>query len=116
MKKKLIVALVIIAVVVGAIFAWRIAYKMQKNTDNLPTLSMISEMDNADFLVGYRSNQLITVWGEPDTTTPTTIGTTLFAWQIDDETALIVHVDNKEKVAAYELKKRLKSEYKQIPI
>jgi len=106
MKKKLIIALVIIAIVVGAIFAWRIAYKMQKNTDNLPALSMISEMDNADFLVGYRSNQLITVWGEPDEETPTTIGSTLLTWEIDDETTLIVHIDGKEKVAAYELKKQ----------
>lgn len=64
MKKKLMIALIVVAVILGAIFAWRVAYSMQKNTDNIPTLAMVSEMDDASFLVGYRSNQLITVWGE----------------------------------------------------
>ena len=104
MKKKLTVVLIVILVIVGAIFAWRVAYSMQKNTDNIPTLAMVSEMDDASFLVGYRSNQLITVWGEPDEKTPTTVGTTLLTWEIDDETTLTVHVDNKNKVASYELK------------
>ena len=50
------------------------------------------------------SNQLITVWGEPDEETPTTVGTTILTWEIDDDTTLIVHVDGKNKVASYELK------------
>ena len=103
MKKKLMIALIIVIVIVGAIFAWRIAYSLQKNTDNIPTLSMVSEMDDASFLVGYRSNQLITVWGEPDEETPTTVGTTILTWEIDDDTTLIVHVDGKNRVASYEL-------------
>ena len=103
MKKKLMIALIIVIVIVGAIFAWRIAYSLQKNTDNIPTLAMVSEMDDASFLVGYRSNQLITVWGEPDEETPTTIGTTLMMWEFDDK-KLIVHVDSNNKVASYELK------------
>ena len=77
MKKKLMIVLIIVIVIVGAIFAWRVAYSMQKNTDNIPTLAMVSEMDDASFLVGYRSNQLITVWGEPNEETPTTVGTTI---------------------------------------
>ena len=104
MKKKLTVALIIAAVIVCAIFAWRVAYSMQKSTDNIPTLAMVSEMDDTSFLVGYRSNQLITVWGEPNEITPTTVGTTLLAWEIDDDTTLIVHVDSKNKVVSYELK------------
>ena len=104
MKKKLMIALIIVIVIVGAIFAWRVAYSMQKNTDNIPTLAMVSEMDDASFLVGYRSNQLITVWGEPDEETPTTVGTTILTWKIDDDATLIVHVDSKNKVASYELK------------
>ena len=104
MKKKLMIALIIVIVIVGAIFAWRIAYSLQKNTDNIPTLSMVSEMDDASFLVGYRSNQLITVWGEPDEETPTTVGTTILTWRIDDDTILIVHVGSNNKVASYELK------------
>ena len=94
MKKKLMIALIVVAVIAGAIFAWRVAYSMQKNTDNIPTLEMVSEMDDASFLVGYRSNQLITVWGEPDEETPTTVGTTILTWKIDDDATLIVHVDS----------------------
>ena len=104
MKKKLMIVLIIVIVIAGAIFAWRIAYSLQKNTDNIPTLSMVSEMDDASFLVGYRSNQLITVWGEPDEETPTTVGTTILTWKIDDDTILIVHIDSNNKVASYELK------------
>ena len=104
MKKKLTIAVIVVAVIVGVIFAWRVAYSMQKNTDNIPTLAMVSEMDDASFLVGYRSNQLITVWGEPDEETPTTVGTTILTWKIDDDATLIVHVDSKNKVASYELK------------
>ena len=104
MKKKLMIALIVVAVILGTIFAWRVAYSMQKNTDNIPTLAMVSEMDDASFLVGYRSNQLITVWGEPDEETTTTVGTTILTWKIDDDATLIVHVDSKNKVASYELK------------
>ena len=104
MKKKMIITLSVILVIVGAIFAWRVAYSMQKNTDNIPMLAMVSEMDDASFLVGYRSNQLITVWGEPDEETPTTVGTTILTWEVDDDTTLVVHVDSKNKVASYELK------------
>ena len=104
MKKKMIITLSVILVIVGAIFAWRVAYSMQKNTDNIPMLAMVSEMDDVSFLVGYRSNQLITVWGEPDEETPTTVGTTILTWEVDDDTTLVVHVESKNKVASYELK------------
>ena len=104
MKKKMIITLSVILVIVGAIFAWRIAYSMHKNTDNIPALAMVSEMDDASFLVAYRSNQLIAVWGEPDEESPTTIGTTILTWEIDEETSLSVHIDSENKVASYELK------------
>ena len=104
MKKKMIVALCVILVIVVSIFAWYVAYSMQKNTDNIPTLAMVSEMDDVSFLVGYSSNQLITVWGEPDEETPTTVGTTILTWKIDEETTLAVNVDTKNKVASYKLK------------
>lgn len=102
MKKKWIIALIVI---VGAVFAWRVAYSMRKSTDNLPTLVMLAEMEDASFLIGYRSNQLITVWGEPDEESYTNIGTTMLHWKIDDETVLRVHIDNKDKVAYYMLDK-----------
>ena len=104
MKKKLTITLIIVVIIISSIFAWRIAYFMQKNTDNIPTLEMISEMNDISFLVGYQSNQLITIWGEPNEETPTTIGTTILTWEIDNDTTLIIHVDSKNKVASYELK------------
>ena len=73
MKKKLMIVVAVIAVIVVAACAWRIGYAMHKSTDNLPTLAAVAEMEDASFLVGYRSNQLITVWGEPDEETPTTM-------------------------------------------
>lgn len=101
MKKKLTIAVSVLAVIVVAAFAWRIGYANHKSTDNLPTLEMLAEMDDASFLVGYRSNQLITVWGEPDEESYTTIGTTMLHWEIDDNTVLRVHIDDKDKVAHY---------------
>ena len=101
MKKKLMIVLIAVAIISGAIFAWRVAYSVRKSTDNLPTLEMLAEMDDASFLVGYRSNQLITVWGEPDEESYTTIGTTMLHWMIDDNTVLRVHIDDKDKVAYY---------------
>lgn len=101
MKKKLTIAVTVIAIIVVAAFAWCIGYANHKSTDNLPTLAMVAEMEDASFLVGYRSNQLITVWGEPDEKTPTTIGGVLLSWKIDDETVLRVHIDDKDKVAYY---------------
>ena len=101
MKKKLTIVVAVITVIVVAACAWRIGYAMLKSTDNLPTLAAVAEMEDASFLVGDRSNQLITVWGEPDEETPTTIGGVLLSWKIDDETVLRVHIDDKDKVAYY---------------
>ena len=44
---------------------------------------------------------IITVWGEPDEESYTTIGTTMLHWEIDDDTVLRVHIDDKDKVAYY---------------
>ena len=101
MKKKMMTILIVVAVVIGAVFAWHVAYAVRKSTDNLPTLEMLAEMDDASFLVGYRSNQLITVWGEPDEVSYTNRGTTMLHWEIDDDTVLRVHIDYKDKVAYY---------------
>ena len=69
MKKKLMTALIVIAVAVGAIFAWRVGYSMRKSNDNLPALTAIAEMSESEInniLPGYKSAQLREVWGEPD--------------------------------------------------
>lgn len=69
MKKKLMIALIVIAVIAGTIFAWRLAYAMQKSNDNLPTLTAIAEMSESEvnsLLPGYKIIQLEEVWGEAD--------------------------------------------------
>ena len=101
MKKKLTIALIVVAVIVAAIFAWRVAYSMRKNTDNLPTLTAISEMSEAEvnsFLPGYKINQLTTVWGEADASGENTV-----SWEIGDAT-LIVNYKNNGVVAICGLK------------
>lgn len=101
MKKKLTIAVIVVAVIVGAIFAWRVAYSMRKNTDNLPSLTAIAEMSEAEvnsLLPGYKINQLTTVWGEPDTSEENTV-----SWKIGDAT-LIVNYKNNGVVAICGLK------------
>lgn len=100
-KKKLSIALIVVAVIVGAVFAWRIAYSMRKNTDNLPALTTIAEMSESDvngLLPGYKINQLREVWGEPDSSEDGTDG-----WQIGN-TMLIVNYKNNGVVAICGLK------------
>lgn len=101
MKKKLIIALIVIAVIIGAIFVWRVAYAMRKNTDNLPTLTAIAEMSEAEvnsLLTGYKINQLKSVWGELDTSEDNTV-----SWEIGD-IILIVNYKNNGVVAICGLK------------
>lgn len=101
MKKKLMVALAVVIVIVGAIFTWRVAYSMQKNTDNLPALTAIAEMSEAEvnsLLPGYKLNQLKSVWGEPDTSEDNAV-----TWEIGD-IALIVNYKNNGVVAICGLK------------
>ena len=64
--KKSILALAVIALLIGA---WFVAYHNHKSTSNLPQLSAIALMDEADvneLLVGYYRTQLPDVWGGPD--------------------------------------------------
>ena len=101
MKKKFMVALIVFAVIAGAIFAWRVAYSMQKNADNLPALTTIAEMSESEvnsLLPGYKINQLKSVWGEPDTSEDGTV-----SWEIGDVT-LIVNYKNNGVVAICGLK------------
>lgn len=69
MKKKFMIALIAIAVIAGAIFAWRIGYLTRKSNDNLPALTTIAEMSESEvnnILPGYKITQLRGVWGGPD--------------------------------------------------
>lgn len=101
MKKKLTIALLIVALIAGAILMWCMAYGIRKNTDNLPTLTVIAEMDEAEvnsLLPGYKINQLKSVWGEPDTNDGSAA-----SWRIGDIT-LIINYKNDGTVAICGLK------------
>lgn len=101
MKKIIAISLIAVSVAVVAILAWRIGYSMRKSNDNLPSLSTISEMDEADvnsLLMGYRIIQLREVWGEP-----THSKDKEDIWQIGD-VLLIVNYKNDGKVAICDLK------------
>ena len=101
MKKKLTIAFAIFIVIEGAIVAWRVACSMQKNTDNLPTLTAIAEMSEVEvnsLLPGYKINQLREVWGEPNSSEDGTD-----SWQIGNVT-LIVNYKNNGVVAMCGLK------------
>ncbi|WP_367924604.1 hypothetical protein [uncultured Ruthenibacterium sp.] len=60
---------IVIVVIAGIFAAWRIGYSVRKSNDNLPALTAIAEMSEAEvnnILPGYQINQLREVWGEPD--------------------------------------------------
>lgn len=96
MKKRAAVAVGILAVIALGISVWFYAYYNQKSNDNLPSLSVIAEMEEADInelLIGYRRAQLRTVWEEPDS-----INSNEDIWEINERMALVVSYNNKDKV------------------
>lgn len=73
-----------------------------KNTDNLPTLSSISEMEEAtvnELLKGYHRDQLIEVWGEPTNSSDNE------AIWITDDITLTVNINNNGEVVICGLNK-----------
>ena len=96
MKKKVSVLLVVLAIMALGILAWFFGYYNRKSNDNLPSLSLIAEMEEADvneLLVGYRRIQLRTVWDEP-----TLISSNEDVWEINERTTLIVSYNDNDKV------------------
>lgn len=87
--------------VVGIVIALCIAIALyifvsQKSTKNIPELSSIAQMEEAEvnqLIVGYSINQLIEVWGEPDIS-----GNTEVRWQLNTTATLVVNTNNKGKV------------------
>lgn len=104
MKKRAAVAVGILSVIALGISVWFYAYYNQKSNDNLPSLSVIAEMEEADvneLLIGYRRVQLRTVWEEPDS-----INSNEDIWEINERMALVVGYDNKDNVVVCALSTR----------
>lgn len=96
MKKKLITVLSVALILMIAVGTWFYGYYNRKSNDNLPALSTIAEMDEADvntLLMGYKRIQLIEVWGEPDSVQPNED-----IWIINDQVSLRVNSNNKGEV------------------
>ncbi len=92
MKKKLSVMTVIILALAICVSAWFYGYYNRKSNDNLPTLTAIAEMSEADvnsLLPGYHIDQLREVWGKPDTSEDGTV-----CWKIGDTTLIVVFKNN----------------------
>lgn len=101
MKKKLTAVICVLAVIEIGILVGFYACLNQKSNDNLPTLSLIAEMDEADvneLLAGYRRSQLRTIWEEPTFT-----DTNSDIWEIDGKITLDVSYNNQEKVVVCRL-------------
>lgn len=96
MKKKVTIIIAVFAIIVLGISAWFYGYYNNKSNDNLPNLTSIATMDEAEvneLLVGYRKIQLREIWNEPDET-----NSNEDVWIINERTALIVSYSNKDKV------------------
>ena len=96
MQKKVSVLLAVLVIMAFGLLAWFYGYYNRKSNDNLPSLSLIAEMEEADvneLLVGYRRIQLRTVWDEPNF-----INSNEDVWEINEQTTLIVSYNNKDKV------------------
>lgn len=112
--KKIILALAVIAILIGA---WFVAYRSHKSTSNLPQLSAIALMDEADvneLLVGYYRTQLPDVWGGPD---PGLSGENTWVWVIDEHTLLSVStnkVGEKTKIVSTSVDSVFKAEVLEI--
>lgn len=101
MRKKTAVVVGALVVIALGISALLYGCYNHKSNDNLPSLSSIAEMEEADvneLLVGYRKTQLRYVWEEPDS-----ISSNEDTWEINEKTALVVGYDNNDKVVACRL-------------
>lgn len=112
--RKCITALVVIGILIAA---WFVAYHNHKSTSNLPQLTAIALMDEADvneLLVGYYRTQLPDVWGGPD---PELSGENTWVWKIDDNTLLTVSsnkVGEKAKIVSTSVDSVFKAEVLEI--
>lgn len=101
MKKKRMTVWIVLVLIAGIFVAWRIGYSAGKSNDNLPDLTSIAQMSEAevnDVLPGYKITQLREVWGEPDQSEGSTD-----SWKTGNVT-LVVNYKNNGVVAICGLK------------
>lgn len=101
MKKKSLIALAAVLAFAICALVWFYGYYNHKSNDNLPALTAISEMSEAEvnsLLPGYKITQLKEVWGTPDDDRGAAA-----IWEIGNVT-LIVNYKNNGVIAVCGLK------------
>lgn len=97
MKKKTTILVIAIAIIALAVALWFYGYYTRKSNDNLPSLTSIAQMDEAEvnkIVCGYRREQLAEVWGAPDES--------IFMediWIIEDNITITVNYNNSDDKA-----------------
>lgn len=95
MKKRLALFLAAAAVLAAAAALWFGLYYQRKSNDNLPALSSVAQMNEAEInkiVCGYRRGQLDDVWGRPDETAD---GEDV--WSMDGQRFLRVNYNNRDR-------------------
>lgn len=90
-RLRTIVLLAAIAAVLACV--WLIGYHSRKSNDNLPTLSLLTDMEETsanDLIAGYRRTQLREVWGSPALT-----GDSYDTWLSKDGRQVTVRYDGR---------------------
>lgn len=94
MKKKITILVIAIVIIALAVALWFYGYYNRKSNDNLPNLTAIAQMDEAEvneIVCGYRREQLAEVWGAPDESSSMED-----IWIIEDNITITVNYSNSD--------------------
>lgn len=94
MKKKTTILVIAIAIIALAVALWFYGYHNRKGNDNLPSLTSIAQMEEAEvneIVCGYRREQLAEVWGAPDESSSMED-----IWIIEDNITITVNYSNSD--------------------
>lgn len=88
-----------IVLALAAVLIWLYAYRNRKSLDNIPSLEQVQlyiDSETPEQLKGYKRDQLIEIWGEPDFSFSGMFGD---GWHVfDGKDSVIVYYDSKVKV------------------
>ena len=94
MKKKITILVIAIVIIALAVALWFYGYYNRKSNDNLPNLTSIAQMDEAEvneIVCGYRREQLAEAWGAPDESSSMED-----IWIIEDNITITVNYSNSD--------------------